>query len=72
MVSNYRLLVQTVGVMLQFLLSYCSQRNGSRKESFDSNLSSEAPTELLRTRTLDAIHLKFNLEAGLLLPLALR
>ncbi|KAL8598341.1 hypothetical protein ACOMHN_047662 [Nucella lapillus] len=44
----------------------------SRKESFDSATSSEGPTELIRTRTLEAVHLKFNLEAGSLLPLALR
>ncbi|KAK3094562.1 hypothetical protein FSP39_003435 [Pinctada imbricata] len=44
----------------------------SRKQSFDSNASSEGPTELLRTRTLDFVHLKFNLEAGSLLPLALK
>ncbi|KAL8604949.1 hypothetical protein ACOMHN_028577 [Nucella lapillus] len=43
-----------------------------RKASFDSTASSEGPTELIRTRTLDAVHLKFNLEAGSLLPLALR
>ncbi|XP_050397682.1 suppressor of fused homolog [Patella vulgata] len=49
-----------------------TNRNQSRKESFDSTVSSEGPTELTRTRSLDAIHLKFNLEAGLLLPLALR
>ncbi|XP_067657154.1 suppressor of fused homolog [Haliotis asinina] len=47
-------------------------QNSSRKESFDSTVSSEGPTELIRTRTLDAVHLKFNLEAGSLLPLALR
>ncbi|KAK3698679.1 hypothetical protein RRG08_046181 [Elysia crispata] len=44
----------------------------SRKESFDSTVSSDGPTELIRTRTLDTVHLKFNLEAGSLLPLALR
>ncbi|KAK7008676.1 suppressor of fused [Biomphalaria glabrata] len=44
----------------------------SRKESFDSTVSSEGPTELIRTRSLDSVHLKFNLEAGSLLPLALR
>ncbi|XP_025095733.1 suppressor of fused homolog [Pomacea canaliculata] len=44
----------------------------SRKESFDSTTSSEGPTELIRTRTLESVHLKFNLEAGSLLPLALR
>lgn len=43
----------------------------SRKQSFDSTCS-DGPTELLRTRSLDAVHLKFNLEAGQLLPLALR
>lgn len=50
----------------------CSQRTNCRKESVDSDVSSEAPTELLRTRVLDGVHLKFNLEAGALLPLALR
>ncbi|KAH9524830.1 hypothetical protein Btru_027983 [Bulinus truncatus] len=44
----------------------------SRKESFDSTVSSEGPTELIRTRSLESVHLKFNLEAGSLLPLALR
>ena len=33
---------------------------------------SEAPSELIRTRVLDFVHLKFNLEAGSLIPLALR
>ncbi|KAH3855824.1 suppressor of fused homolog [Dreissena polymorpha] len=47
-------------------------RPRSRKGSFDSTESSDAPTELLRTRTLDSVHLKFNLEAASLLPLALR
>ncbi|XP_041368591.1 suppressor of fused homolog [Gigantopelta aegis] len=47
-------------------------QNASRKESFDSTTSSEGPTELIRTRSLDAVHMKFNLEAGSLLPLALR
>ncbi|CAI9717818.1 suppressor of fused homolog [Octopus vulgaris] len=47
-------------------------QNGSRKESFDSTLASEVPSELFRTRTLDNVHLKLNLEAGLLLPLALK
>ncbi|XP_074641667.1 suppressor of fused homolog [Tubulanus polymorphus] len=45
--------------------------SSSRKASFDSNLSGDAPTELLRTRSIDAVHLKFSLEAGKLLPLAL-
>ncbi|KAL5022283.1 hypothetical protein ScPMuIL_001438 [Solemya velum] len=46
--------------------------SASRKQSFDSTTSSDGPTELLRTRTLDSVHLKFNLEAGSLLPLALK
>ncbi|KAK3611658.1 hypothetical protein CHS0354_012028 [Potamilus streckersoni] len=53
-------------------LEFKHNRNHSRKQSFDSTGSSDAPTELLRTRTLDFVHLKFNLEAGSLLPLALR
>lgn len=52
-----------------FIFFYTSTR---RKQSFDSIGSSEGPTELLRTRTLDFVHLKFNLEAGSLLPLALK
>jgi len=47
-------------------------RPRSRKASFDSTESSEGPTELLRTRTLEYVHLKYNLEAASLLPLALR
>lgn len=39
-------------------------RPPSRKNSFDSTESSDAPTELLRTRTLEYVHLKFNLEAA--------
>lgn len=52
-------------------MSFRSQTQ-SRKESFDSTVSSDGPTELIRTRTLESVHLKFNLEAGSLLPLALR
>lgn len=48
----------------------------SRKESYDSNASCDVvglePAELLRTRVLESVHLQFNLEAGTLLPLALR
>ncbi|XP_069139954.1 suppressor of fused homolog [Argopecten irradians] len=44
----------------------------SRKQSFDSTASSDGPTDLLRTRCLESVHLKFNLEAGSLLPLALK
>lgn len=56
-------------VIQNFYFLYTSTR---RKQSFDSIGSSEGPTELLRTRTLDFVHLKFNLEAGSLLPLALK
>ncbi|KAJ8317173.1 hypothetical protein KUTeg_005077 [Tegillarca granosa] len=38
----------------------------------NSHLIVRGPNELLRTRSLEAVHLKFNLEAGSLLPLALR
>lgn len=54
------------------MLIFSNNRNQSRKQSFDSTGSSEGPNELLRTRSLEAVHLKFNLEAGSLLPLALR
>ncbi|XP_067126583.1 suppressor of fused homolog isoform X2 [Centruroides vittatus] len=50
--------------------------NNSRKESFSSNACSEMAAlesnELLSTKTLESVHLQFNLEAGTLLPLALR
>ena len=49
------------------LFSCFSQRN-ERKTSVES----EGPSELLRTKTLESVHLKFNFEAGSLLPLALR
>ena len=59
-----------------FILS-CSlllfrNHNISRRQSFDSNISSDAPTELLRMRTLDNVHLHLNPEAASLLPLALK
>lgn len=48
----------------------------SRKESYDSNASSDTGTleasELMTTKTLEAIHLTLNLEAAILLPLVLR
>ncbi|GFV67652.1 suppressor of fused homolog [Trichonephila clavipes] len=48
----------------------------SRKESYDSNMNSEIaslePPELLQTKYFDSVHLQFNLEAGTILPLALR
>ena len=57
--------------MIQFQSLDFSNQNSSRKESFDSSIS-EGPTELLRTRVLDTVHLRFNSEAGTLIPLALR
>ncbi|XP_054714387.1 suppressor of fused homolog [Uloborus diversus] len=48
----------------------------SRKESYDSSMHNEMgalePAELLQTKFLDSVHLQFNLEAGTILPLALR
>ncbi|KFM58539.1 Suppressor of fused-like protein, partial [Stegodyphus mimosarum] len=48
----------------------------SRKDSYDSNMNSEVaalePAELLQTKFLESVHLQFNLEAGTILPLALR
>lgn len=68
---NIILILWHNGVYLwfEFIKLFLSSR---RKQSFDSIGSSDGPTELLRTRTLDFVHLKFNLEAGSLLPLALK
>lgn len=55
-----------------------SSRNDSniRKECYDSSASSYPGMlesgELLKTRNLESVHLQFNLEAGTVLPLALR
>lgn len=54
-------------VMLGDALS-CS----ARKDSLDSNYTADQPIELVRTKSLDSLHLKFNSETGALLPLALR
>lgn len=52
------------------------QNEGSRKDSYDSNMNNEVaalePAELLQTKYLESVHLQFNLEAGAILPLALR
>ncbi|XP_039263815.2 suppressor of fused homolog [Styela clava] len=45
--------------------------DNDRRDSEDS-LSQVIPHELVCTRTFDAIHLKFNLEAAMLLPLSCR
>ncbi|XP_023678255.1 suppressor of fused homolog isoform X2 [Paramormyrops kingsleyae] len=48
-------------------------RAQSRKDSLESERSAAiVPHELVRTRQLESIHLKFNLESGTLLPLCLR
>lgn len=52
------------------------QSEGSRKDSCDNNMNNEVaalePAELLQTKFLESVHLQFNLEAGSILPLALR
>ncbi|KAJ1521235.1 hypothetical protein ONE63_002920 [Megalurothrips usitatus] len=50
-----------------------SNGNSCRKNSFEDHVPQVLEsTELLRTRRLDGLHLTFNLESGLLLPLAIR
>lgn len=50
-----------------------SNGNSCRKNSFeDAAPQVLESTELMRTRKLDGLHLTFNLESGLLLPLAIR
>uniref|UniRef100_A0A8C5GSQ4 Suppressor of fused homolog n=1 Tax=Gouania willdenowi TaxID=441366 RepID=A0A8C5GSQ4_GOUWI len=49
------------------------ERPQSRKDSLESESSSAiVPHELVRTRQLESVHLKFNQESGTLLPLCLR
>lgn len=48
-------------------------RSQSRKDSLESESSAAiVPHELVRTRQLESVHLKFNQESGTLLPLCLR
>ncbi|XP_034041060.1 suppressor of fused homolog isoform X1 [Thalassophryne amazonica] len=50
-----------------------SERPQSRKDSLESDSSAAiVPHELVRTRQLESVHLKFNQESGALLPLCLR
>ncbi|KAJ9584731.1 hypothetical protein L9F63_020936, partial [Diploptera punctata] len=53
-----------------------SNENSYKRETLDNNSSNELgvleSTELLRSKKLEALHLTFNLEAGILLPLAIR
>lgn len=45
----------------------------SRKDSLESDSSTAiVPHELIRTRQLESVHLKFNQESGALIPLCLR
>lgn len=57
-------------------MSAAADQNESRKDSYDSNMNSEVaalePAELMQTKFLESVHLQFNLEAGAILPLALR
>lgn len=57
-------------------MSAAADESSSRKDSYDSNMNSEVaalePAELLQTKFLENVHLQFNLEAGSILPLALR
>ncbi|KAG5266767.1 hypothetical protein AALO_G00236000 [Alosa alosa] len=49
------------------------QASRSRKDSLESESSAAiVPHELVRTRQLESVHLKFNQESGTLLPLCLR
>lgn len=62
-----------VTFILLFFLIYSKEENYS-KGCYDEECTGERleSTELLRTKVLESLHLTFNLEAGLLLPLAIR
>jgi len=53
-----------------------SNDNSCKKDLYDTRSSDEfgvlESTELLRSKRLESLHLTFNLEAGSLLPLAIR
>lgn len=70
--NNTKLLNSTLLSEQNENLDVLHHQSGSRKESFDSTLASEVPSELFRTQSLDNVHLKLSLEAGSLLPLALK
>jgi len=57
---------------LEHFSFYSSQNNWNRVDSLDCSMRSETPMELLRTKYLEGCHLKFNLEAGSLILLALK
>ncbi|EHB18539.1 Suppressor of fused-like protein [Heterocephalus glaber] len=52
---------------------YTAGTDRSRKDSLESDSSTAiVPHELIRTRQLESVHLKFNQESGALIPLCLR
>lgn len=60
------------GFHLVLNLFLCLPRR-SRKDSLESDSSTAIiPHELIRTRQLESVHLKFNQESGALIPLCLR
>ena len=60
------------GFHLVLNLFLCLLRR-SRKDSLESDSSTAIiPHELIRTRQLESVHLKFNQESGALIPLCLR
>jgi len=66
-----KLIVFASCTILWSLFQY-RHRAAARKGSFDSSTSSEVPSDLVRTQTFEAVHIKLNLETGAMLPLALR
>ena len=53
-------------------VSHDQNNQSSSRMSFASETGAPEPVELIQTKFLPTLHLKFNLEAGNLLPLALR
>lgn len=71
MVANQDL-CQKPHLFLSLLFPMCLLRR-SRKDSLGSDSSTAViPHELIRTRQLESVHLKFNQESGALIPLCLR
>lgn len=67
---DFLILLIILSYNLSFLLSLFFR---SRKDSLESESSAAiVPHELVRTRQLESVHLKFNQESGTLLPLCLR
>jgi len=53
-------------------VSHDQQNQSNSRMSFASETGAPEPGELIQTKYLNSLHLQFNLEAGNLLPLALR